>query len=191
MITPPGRIGAVTKDNDYASALADLEQLRTQGKVTQAQYDVHRSKLLAERSKGARPLWLRVAIFAGIILAGIVVIRLLGATNNQPNPTAAYTPRPLPTVVYELDGTAAAADITIETPTGTTQQQGVDVPLTTKGGGKGLTIRGFSPGAFVYLSAQNTGGYGSLTCRIKVDGDVVSENTATGAYAIATCKGTA
>jgi hypothetical protein len=49
----------------------------------------------------------------------------------------------------------------------------------------------FSPGAFVYLSAQNKG-YGALTCRIRAeDGSVIAENTANGQYAIATCTGQA
>ena len=47
----------------------------------------------------------------------------------------------------------------------------------------------FGPGEFVYISAQNEGEYGSVTCRITVDGVVVSENTSSGAYGIATCEG--
>lgn len=37
--------------------------------------------------------------------------------------------------------------------------------------------------------AQNKGEYRSVTCRITVDGIVISENTSSGEYGIATCKG--
>jgi hypothetical protein len=41
----------------------------------------------------------------------------------------------------------------------------------------------------VYLSVQNQNAAGSVTCRILLDGMVVSENTSTGGYVIATCQG--
>jgi len=90
-------------------------------------------------------------------------------------------------VTYEVDGSASSANVTYETPTGTSQGS-VDLPMRNKLGQVGLHFK-FEPGAFLYISAQNDGEYGDVTCRIKVDGEVVSENTATGDYAIATCKG--
>jgi hypothetical protein len=59
-----------------------------------------------------------------------------------------------------LTGTTSSADITIEIPTGTSQQQGIDVPLYSKDGYTGLRMTGFSPGAFLYISAQNNKEYG-------------------------------
>jgi hypothetical protein len=41
---------------------------------------------------------------------------------------------------------------------------------------------------FLYISAQNTGEYGGLTCQITVDGVVVAQNSASGAFTIATCE---
>ncbi|WP_267896985.1 hypothetical protein [Galactobacter valiniphilus] len=38
--------------------------------------------------------------------------------------------------------------------------------------------------------AQNKNGSGRITCRIKVDGKVISQNTSSGSYAIAQCSGT-
>ena len=92
-------------------------------------------------------------------------------------------------VVYELGGTAKGADITITTADGgTSQQQGVAVPLTTAGtNGYTLTVQS---GAFLYISAQNVGS-GTITCTIVEDGVEVSSNTSSGAYAIATCDGRA
>jgi hypothetical protein len=59
-------------------------------------------------------------------------------------------------VTYHVTGSANAVDVTMETPSGTSQQQGLEVPLTTNlTGERGITIS-FRPGAFVYISAQNT-----------------------------------
>jgi len=91
-------------------------------------------------------------------------------------------------VTYEVDGSATSASVTMEMPSGTSQVS-VDLPLTNQDGDVGVTNK-FSRGSFVYISAQNKESYGSVTCRIKVDGAVISENTSSGAYAIATCKGT-
>lgn len=93
-------------------------------------------------------------------------------------------------VLYEVDGSATTADLTLELPSGTSQQNGVGVPVTTESGKHGLTAK-FPRGSFVYLSAQNGGDTGTITCRITVDGIVISENTSSGAYAIAACDGTA
>jgi hypothetical protein len=93
-------------------------------------------------------------------------------------------------VGYYVEGSADSASITIETPTGTSQQQDIPLPIYNKTGDLGLHMT-FQRGDFVYVSAQNDSEYGKVTCRIEVDGEVISENSASGAYAIATCKGRA
>lgn len=91
-------------------------------------------------------------------------------------------------VVYEVEGSvASSAHVTVTTPTGT-EQATPSLPMRNQAGGLGLTHE-FEPGEFVYISAQNEGEYGSATCRITVDSEVVSENTSSGAYGIATCEG--
>ncbi|WP_426938582.1 hypothetical protein ACQCSV_13565 [Pseudarthrobacter sp. S3] len=105
-------------------------------------------------------------------------------------------------VLYEVVGTATGADITIETGDGTSQQS-ISVPLKSKStGANGLSFT-MKRGAFVYISAQNKGNmrkgasvsdadfYGSLTCRISVDGTIISQNSTTSKYGIASCKGSA
>lgn len=92
-------------------------------------------------------------------------------------------------VTYLLSGSATDADITIETPSGSTQRS-VRVPLINKAGTAGLIFT-MPAGHFVYLSAQNSAGYGDITCVIEVDGKTVAQNTATGGYAVATCEGRA
>ncbi len=96
-----------------------------------------------------------------------------------------------PRVRYEVGGTTTQASITMETPTGTSQQSKIDVPLRTKAGATFIQYA-FSRGDFVYLSAQNSKGFGTVTCRITTEaGEVIAENSASGGYAIASCKGQA
>lgn len=90
-------------------------------------------------------------------------------------------------VVYQVEGDGTYADLTMATPTGTTQ---VSAKLPLKNKSNGDLVQSFDRGDFVYLSGQIQNG-SWLTCRITVDGKVISENTATGDYAIATCDGTA
>ena len=91
-------------------------------------------------------------------------------------------------VVYEVEGDVGSADVTLVTPTGM-EQQSVAVPMRTKVGG---AVRfTFVSGSPVVISAQKKGAEGSITCRILVDGLVVSQNTSTVAYGIASCRGSA
>lgn len=89
------------------------------------------------------------------------------------------------TVLYEATADAAYGSgrtgmVTAQAPGGTTQRTDL-LPIT------GTFT--FHSGDFVYLSVQNQQGLGAVTCRITVDGKVVSENTSTGGYTIATCQG--
>ncbi len=92
-------------------------------------------------------------------------------------------------VEYEVEGSATSVNITMETPSGTSQGSDKAVPLRTDAG-NGITLS-FSRGSFVYISAQNQGESGTVTCRITVDGKIISENTSSGAYSIASCDGQA
>ncbi|MFC9419921.1 MmpS family transport accessory protein, partial [Bacillus mobilis] len=93
-------------------------------------------------------------------------------------------------VLYEVEGTAEAVNITYQKSTGMAQQSDLSVPLTRKGTSqRGITFS-MNRGDFVYISAQNQGSSGTVTCRISVDGVVVSTVTSRGGYTIATCDGT-
>jgi hypothetical protein len=88
-------------------------------------------------------------------------------------------------VLYEATadtayGSGRTGMVTAQAPGGTTQRTDL-LPIT------GTFT--FHSGDFVYLSVQNQQGLGAVTCRITVDGKVVSENTSTGGYTIATCQG--
>lgn len=61
----------MVKPDQYADALRDLDQMHAQGKIGAAEYELHKSRLLAEAAvQPRRPLWLRWLIF----LAGIVLV---------------------------------------------------------------------------------------------------------------------
>jgi len=130
-----------------------------------------------------------VALIAVAVVIGLVVSGgddTSGSADPGGQPVADTTV----TVLYEVEGSTDYADVTMETPTGTSQIS-PDVPMVRESDGRrGLEME-FTSGAYVYLSAQNNRGHGTVTCRITVDGAVVSENSATGGYAIATCKGSA
>lgn len=84
-------------------------------------------------------------------------------------------------VTYTVTGSASSVMVTMQTPSGQTQQVGA------------LTSYSYSfdPGNFLYISAQNQDASGTVTCTISEDGAVISTNTSDGGYTIASCQGTA
>lgn len=114
-----------------------------------------------------------------LLLGAVIAVVLAYAVGNLPA-TSTHT------VVYEVAadtayGSGRTGTVTMQTADGTSQSA-TPLPATFSAGS-------FSTGDFVYVSVQNGQGLGSVTCRITVDGDVVSENTSTGGYTIATCQG--
>lgn len=132
-------------------------------------------------------------IVVGGLLAIVVLALLLHAGSKPgvtPPPAAvgSYTTT-THTVTYMADAEGTnAGTYTLRSDDGGTRQGDADLPMKNKAGGYGLSFEGFSSGDFVYLSVQNDNGYGSVTCRIVVDGQTISENTSTGGYKIATCS---
>lgn len=124
-------------------------------------------------------------------LAAVVVLAGAGLWLARTSPGEADTAATR-TVLYEAEGAGArgarTAFYTLQTPSGTTQGA-ISLPLRTNAGDTGLSVAGFRSGDFVYLSVQNKDAAGSVTCRISVGGNLVSKNTSTGGYTIATCKG--
>lgn len=140
-----------------------------------------------EKPPNRSRLWLWVTLGAAVpIITGLLTWYWPALTTTKP---------PVPTsrtVLYEAEGSGArglrSATYTIQTPTGTAQGA-INLPMKTRDGDTGLTVPGFNTGDFVYLSVQNADAAGSVTCRITVDGVVISENTSTGGHIIASCKG--
>jgi hypothetical protein len=93
-------------------------------------------------------------------------------------------------VVYEVNGTATDASIVYSTYTagtnGSEQVTGQALPFI-----KELTVEAGGDTDFTAFSLIATNGAedtGSVSCKITVDGDVVAEQTSTGAYASVSCS---
>jgi len=85
-------------------------------------------------------------------------------------------------VEYEITGTATSVSVTLQNETGGTEQYSdVSVPHT-------YTFNSYTDW-FLYISAQNQGGSGSVTVTIYVDGEVFKTSTSSGAYVIASASG--
>lgn len=85
------------------------------------------------------------------------------------------------TVRYELTGSGAAGYVTYQTNNGQGHATNVPLPWAVQ-----LTIGSASSASHI-LSAQGVGP-GAITCTVKVDGKVVSQNTATGDPARVVCE---
>lgn len=128
-------------------------------------------------------------LVAVVALAGIIGLKVMSDDADTSSSRRAIPQPTASTVLYEVEGSVEWADITYETPTGT-QQESPDVPLMTESGQRGLSFE-FTPGSFVYIAAQMKDSFGTIRCRITVDGVVISENESSSSYGIATCKGSA
>jgi hypothetical protein len=84
-------------------------------------------------------------------------------------------------VLYEITGSAVSASLDATSGTGSEQYAKQPVPTTLR--------YLMDPGHLVYVSAQNDGASGDVTCTIRVGSQVISQNSASGAYAIAVCHG--
>lgn len=138
----------------------------------------------------------RLLIAGAVLVLGVIGLGALNANKSSTGSSTGSTavaPALSSTVqvLYEVEGTATGANLTLESGTGTVQLNDKAVPLGNKTSGKRGITYPMTRGHFVYLSAQNKGSSGTITCRITVDGVVVSTNTSSGGYAIASCSGTA
>jgi hypothetical protein len=131
-------------------------------------------------------------IVLGIAVVGAILVGITSwATAGNKTSSSGSSSSSTRTVLYEVEGTATSVDITFETPSGTSQGSNKKVPLANRDSGKrGISVT-MDRGDFVYISAQNQGKTGTVTCKISVDGVLVSKVTSSGAYAIASCDGTA
>lgn len=125
----------------------------------------------------------RWLIHLWIILGAAAILGVAWLAINRPAIQTTTTH----TVLYEADADAATGGgrtgaYTMQTDSGGSSRGNSALPVT-------RTLTDFHTGDFVYLSVQNQDAAGSVTCRITVDGAVVSGNNSTGGYTIATCEG--
>lgn len=105
---------------------------------------------------------------------------------NYDAPLEEVAPVEDPTITYVVSGDIRTADLTFQTEGGTSQRA-------VKIGDKAIEVQ-MPTGEFVYLAAQNSDpkSAGEIACSIRAsDGSTISENTSSGAFAIATCEGEA
>jgi hypothetical protein len=127
----------------------------------------------------ANPLWY-LLVTAAVVWAlwAFVFAPALRATRAPSAPAQAATRA----VTYQVTGAGARqASLTYTNKTGDTEQK-ADARLPWS------IIIDVKPGAFAYVSAQNAGASGAVTCVILVDGVEVSRATGDGGYQIAGCK---
>jgi hypothetical protein len=86
-------------------------------------------------------------------------------------------------IKYEITGSASRVDVTMQWSDGSTRQySNVTVPAT-------YEFKTWGYDGFVYLSAQNNGASGSVTCKIYHRDNLFKSATSNGAYVIATASG--
>jgi len=138
-----------------------------------------------EELKGSRRRYVIVGLVLVLVVGGIAY-----AASSSSSKTTSKTSAPtLHTVVFKVTGSADETDITYSKPGGgTAQQSGLDVPITKKSDHSEGIEQSFFGGDFLYLSAQNHGDSGNITCIIEEDGVEISRNTSYGGYTIATCE---
>lgn len=140
----------------------------------QVVYVPEQKKPLYKRPGCLIPLIL--AIIALLIVGGCMAM-LGGAANEVDKQLNAEH-----TITYAIEGDATDATVTYNVDeTNTTQDSGVAA-----GWSKEVTVKGIFGG---YISATN-GLYdtGSITCKIMANGKTLSENTASGEFASASCS---
>ena len=127
-------------------------------------------------------------LFLAILGTAVLVAWLISRIGSSPRssyPAIPDIPESKTThqITYRVTGTASRASLTYENAQGGSEQLDVSVPW--------LKDFRFEAGAFVYISAQNQGEFGSIGCEIYLDGKKWKQSTSQGAYAIATCSGSA
>lgn len=143
--------------------------------------------MISEQGSGGRS-WVAKVLGVVAVIAFVAVVPKCSTDGARRVPAPVPTVRVEPDVLeYHVTGTAEAASVTYRTGTGT-QQAEVDLPMTNKGGGQGVRMEGSNIPDFKYISAQNMDSYGSVTCRIVLNGVTISENTSSGGYVIASCQ---
>jgi hypothetical protein len=127
--------------------------------------------------------WFWLVVGVGIVAFVIGAVAVAKHARDTTPTDAPATTAAGHVVVYQVDGTAGTADVTYLTRGGEEQQNGTLLPFA-----KHMTDS--EAGSLLSLVAQSKSPDGSVTCRIVVDGRVISEHTSSGGYAVVSCDGT-
>lgn len=118
-----------------------------------------------------------------LVTVGLLVacVWLFGFAGNSRSVPRSFPESTTSQITYRIKGSASRVSLTYNNAQGGTEQKEARVPWE-------ISFNARS-GAFLYVSAQNNGSMGTVTCEILVDGLVVRTSTSEGAYKIATCSG--
>jgi hypothetical protein len=133
-------------------------------------------------------LWVTLSIIGAIVVIAIISAAAGGsksggspaagaasaAASPSPHPSAAATHAARQTVTYEVYG--SGANVTYG-PAGSSLNGHVPMEVT----------RTLGNPQYYSITAQLNGG-GAVTCKLRVDGKVISKSSATGGYNIASCE---
>ena len=124
------------------------------------------------------------------LLASAVRDNLTGELDGQPTsvaPVSETEAERRSEVIYWIGGTASSGSVSYKTASGI-EQVGAQIPQP-----DGWRVARFftDVGDPLSLSIQNRDDRGSVTCRIEVDGVIISENTSHGRFVVAMCSGAA
>lgn len=75
MAKPPPR--------DYLKVLAELDADHAAGKVTDAQYEFYKTRLINEANQKKRPASVTFLIVVGVIVAALILLRIVGLVFNS------------------------------------------------------------------------------------------------------------
>jgi hypothetical protein len=109
-----------------------------------------------------------------VILAALAALST-SACSDMDNPTGAEK-----TIIMEIGGNGKSADVTYQIGTNQSQDNGAKLPWKKETSSKDSVI-------ITVLTAQAKDGK-EITCKVTVDGKVVSENKSSGEFAIVTCS---
>ncbi|WP_165964507.1 MmpS family transport accessory protein, partial [Actinomadura sp. KC216] len=118
--------------------------------------------------------------YIGILAGAIVIIFFVALGNEIGNEIEEKRTR----VVLEASGSGGATRADITYSFGKDPSQATSQPLPWRK----AESRNVGGSDVLQVNAQNSGERGSVTCRIRVDGKVVTSNTSTGPYAVASCS---
>jgi len=138
------------------------------------------SKIKQDEKKGRNWITILFIVILGVVLI-VWFLAQLGSSLERTNPILFEPTTTTYHVRYEIVGTAKEASLTWNNSQGGTEQGDYIIPY--------KQTFTFSRGDFAYISAQNLGKTGNITCQIWVNDVKWKESTSTGAYSIATCSG--
>lgn len=124
----------------------------------------------------------------GLILAIVVACAFVGwaardGRSSSPTTRTTTTSSSSVTVTYRVTGVGTrTADVTYTNAQGGTEQKKVVLPWQSS-----FSVPG-STRLFLYLSTQNNGSSGDISCDILLDGQAYKHSTSSGGYTIATCS---